>query len=185
MKSPTHRLLLSLFALGIGVGCRPSPSPYQNLTEALLPLCRALPEIARRGELLQLSPEASGAFLRTALEPHRARLSALAPSYHALSPAEQRLVLSRVSQTCGKELREFYLALSGVTARLHGEEEAAEMVTKSVRAWKDSDALWAFELFAHDTVAELREMAEEEGEREAERDGERFGKRALGGEHVR
>jgi hypothetical protein len=72
-----------------------------------------------------------------------------------------------------------------VTARLHGEEEAAEMVTKSVRAWKDSDALWAFELFAHDTVAELREMAEEEGEREAERDGERFGKRGLGGEHVR
>lgn len=177
MRTPVFRLLMSLLVLGIGADCRPSPSPYQTLQEALLPLCRALPEIARKGELLQLSPEESGAFLHTALEPHRARLAALSPSYRALAPAERRLILSRVSQSCARELREFYVALGKVTARLHGEEEAAEMVTRSVRAWQDSGALWAFELFAHDTVAELKEMAEEEGEREDERE--------RGGDHAR
>ncbi len=172
MPTPPPRLLLSLFALGLAASCRPSPSPYQTLHEALLPLCRALPEIARRGELLKLAPEEAGGLLQRALEPHRARLAALSPSYHALSPSEQRLVLSQVARSCDRELREFYLSLSAVTARLHGEAEAAAMVHKSVRAWQDSGALWAFELFAKDTVAELKELAEEEAEREDERRGE-------------
>jgi hypothetical protein len=152
-----------LFVLGLGSGCRPSPSPYQTLHEGLLPLCRALPEIARRGEFLHLTPKEAGTLLVTALEPHRAR-----------PPTERRVVLARVSQACAPELRAFYLALARVTATLHGEDEAAEMVSPAVRAWQDSGALWAFELFARDTVAELREMAEEEQERQG---------KPSGGEH--
>lgn len=167
---PTLRppLLLSLFVFGLGSGCRPSPSPYQTLHEGLLPLCRALPEIARRGEFLHLTPKEAGTLLVTALEPHRARLSALSASYEALPPTERRVVLARVSQACAPELRAFYLALARVTATLHGEDEAAEMVSPAVRAWQGSGALWAFELFARDTVAELREMAEEDEERRGE-----------------
>lgn len=180
---------MSLFALGLAASCRPSPSPDQALHEALVPLCRALPEIARRGELLKLAPEAAGGLLVRALEPHRARLSALSPSYHALSPPEKRRVWSQVARSCDRELREFYLSLSAVTARLHGEAEAAELVHKSVRAWQDSGALWAFELFAKDTVAELKEMAEEEDEREDEREDEPQARRppafSQGGKDVR
>lgn len=108
--------------------------------------------------------------LRAGLEPYRSRVAALAPLYRALSPTEQRRVMAAVSRACSDELRAFYVALSRVTARFQGEEEAKVLVRPTVQTWDASQALWAFELFAQDTVAELKEMAEDESEDESEDD---------------
>ncbi len=113
----------------------------------------------------QPQPVAQAApLLRRALEPYRSQLAALSPLYGALSPTEKRRVMASASRACSGELRAFYIALSRVTARFHGEDEAKVLVRETVQTWKDSQALWAFELFAQDTVAELKEMAEDEDE---------------------
>ena len=160
MSTSWSPLLLSLFVLGLGSGCRPRSVALPDAARrAHAAVSRAARDRAARRALAPLAKEA-GTLLVTALEPHRARLAGLSASYEALPPTERRVVLARVSQACAPELRAFYLALARVTATLHGEDEAAEMVSPAVRAWQDSGALWAFELFARDTVAELREMAE-------------------------
>ena len=116
-----------------------------------------------------LSVEQAAPLLRRALEPYRSQLAALSPLYRALSPMEKRRVMAGASRACASDLRAFYIALSHVTARFHGEEEAKVLVREAVHAWKASQALWAFELFAQDTVAELKEMVEDK-EQDKEQD---------------
>jgi len=156
-------LLLSSFLLG-GIGCTRSRDPQTELREALLPLCRALPALASHMAKEPLPPEQAAPLLRRGLEPYRSRFAELSPLYGALSPVEQRRVMASASRACAEELRAFYIALSRVMDRIHNEHEAKVLVRDAVLAWKDSHALWAFELFAQDTVAELKEMAEEEAD---------------------
>lgn len=181
-RHAARALLLSSFLLGLGPGCRRSPDPQVQLQAALLPLCRALPALAAGMAGQPLSVEQAAPLLRRALEPYRSQLAALSPLYRALSPMEKRRVMAGASRACASDLRAFYIALSHVTARFHGEEEAKVLVREAVHAWKASQALWAFELFAQDTVAELKEMVEEEDEEEdKEQDREQDEHRREGG----
>lgn len=157
-------------ALSWAGGCdRPvAESRAQLLEGALLPLCRELPTMAAQLDQLRLEPEQAGPLVQALLEPHRSRIGAMSALYLSLRPQQQRALFARVSRACQRELREFYVSLASISARVENEEEGRELVRPAVVAWRASGALWAFELFAQDTVAELQHMADgEEGERGA------------------
>ena len=178
LRRSRRALLLSSFLLCSGVGCKPSRDPQTQLQDALLPLCRALPGLASQMAQPSLPAKQAAPLLRSGLEPYRSRFAALSAQYQALSPLEKRRLMASVSRNCATELRAFYVALSRVTVRFRSEDEAKDLVRSAVESWRDSHALWAFELFAQDTVAELKEMAEEdeaEEKDEEEKDGDKDG----------
>ena len=169
-RSGLGAVLLSSFLLFPVAGCKRSQDPQAALHAALVPLCRALPTLASQLAQQPLPSPQAAPLLRAGLEPYRARFAALSPQYQALSAAAKRRLMADVSRACATELRAFYVALAAITARFQNEEQAKRLVRETVQSWRDSQSLWAFELFAQDTVAELREMADEEEDEDSDKD---------------
>lgn len=172
-RSGLGAVLLSSFLLFPSAGCKRSQDPQAALHAALVPLCRALPTLASQLAQQPLPSPQAAPLLRAGLEPYRARFAALSPQYQALSAAAKRRLMADVSRACATELRAFYVALAAITARFQNEEQAKRLVRETVQSWRDSQSLWAFELFAQDTVAELREMADEEEDEDSDKDSDK------------
>ncbi len=122
----------------------------------------ALPEALGDVHLLALPPAEVGERLREALEAPRKALSRVAGDYRGLPIPERVRVRNRVARAETEPLRRAMAWAGRHSERLAetpGEAAYRAALGPVVRAWQESDALWALSIFSEETVEELAELA--------------------------
>ncbi len=122
----------------------------------------ALPEAIGDARLLSLTPAEAGLRLRDALEPSRRALAVVAKDYRGLPIPERVRLRNRVARAETEPLRRAMAWAGRHSERLAetpGETAYRAALAPAVRAWQESDALWALSIFSEETVEELEELA--------------------------
>ena len=162
-----HMLIRMGIYVALAFGCQ-RESPEARLERGLGDFCEAMARAVADPAVVERPPAELARMLVRELEPSRRALGRLSADYAVLAPERALRLRTKVSKAHVQALRLVLLRAGEVSKRLAqqpGRSAYRAALGPLVTSFREGGAVWAFDLFSHETTEELEELVGQKEDR--------------------